>query len=126
MTHKRSTEAVTQKAKQKSVEATKKAEAAISELIKANENISVAKVAERAGVSRQWIYKNESMLGRIKRLSEQQSGKPKTPPKKSQSRSESSKDAIIAALQTRIKSLESENRELKSQLEVAYGELYAK
>ena len=82
MTHKRNTEAVTQKAKQKSIEATKKAETAISELIKANENISVAKVAERAGVSRQWIYKNESMLGRIKRLSEQQSGKPKTPPKR--------------------------------------------
>lgn len=77
MTHKRSTEAVTQKAKQKSIEATKKAEAAISELIKVNETISVAKVAECAGVSRQWVYKNESVLGRIKRLSEQQSGKPK-------------------------------------------------
>ena len=126
MTHKRNTEMVTQKAKQKAIEANKKAELAISDLIKANEKISVAKVAEYAGVSRQWIYKNEPILKRIKLLCEKQSGSHKSPPKKSQSRSEASKDAIITTLQAKIKALENENKELKSQLEIAYGELYDK
>ena len=126
MTHKRNTEMVTQKAKQKAIEANKKAELAISDLIKANEKISVAKVAEYAGVSRQWIYKNEPILERIKLLGEKQSGSHKSPPKKSQSRSEASKDAIITTLQAKIKALENENKELKSQLEIAYGELYEK
>ena len=105
MTHKRNTEMVTQKAKQKAIEANKKAELAISDLIKANEKISVAKVAEYAGVSRQWIYKNEPILERIKLLCEKQSGSHKSPPKKSQSRSEASKDAIITTLQAKLKRL---------------------
>jgi len=62
------------------------------------------------------VYKNKVILGRIKRLSEQQSGEPKTPPKKSQSTSESSKDAIIVTLKQRVKALESENKELKHSL----------
>lgn len=34
---------------------------------------------------------------------------------------DASKDAIIAALRQRVKTLEEENRELGEQLEVAYG-----
>lgn len=126
MTHKRNTEAVVERARQKSIDATKKVETAITGLLKAKESISVAKVAEHSGVSRQWIYKNEPILGRIKRLIEQQAGTPRTPPKKSQSRSEASKDSIIEVLKSRIKALEDENRTLKLQLEAAYGQLYDK
>jgi hypothetical protein len=36
-------------------------------------------------------------------------------------RSEASKDAIIATLRERLKRVEAENRELRAQLEVAYG-----
>lgn len=126
MTHKRNTEAVVERARQKSIDATKKVEAAITGLLKAKESISVAKVSEHSGVSRQWIYKNESILGRIKRLIEQQAGAPRTPPKRSQSRSEASKDSIIEVLKSRIKALEDDNRTLKLQLEAAYGQLYDK
>ena len=126
MTHKRNTEAVVERARQKSIDATKKVEAAITGLLKAKESISVAKVSEHSGVSRQWIYKNEPILGRIKRLIEQQAGTPRTPPKRSQSRSEASKDSIIEVLKSRIKALEEDNRTLKLQLEAVYGQLYDK
>lgn len=65
------------------------------------------------------------ILNWIKRLSEQGSTK-KVVVKKSQARSELSKDVIIATLQARMKSVEEENSELKSQLQIAYGELYDK
>ena len=126
MTHKRNTEAVVERARQKSIDATKKVETAITGLLKAKESISVAKVAEHSGVSRQWIYKNEPILGRIKRLIEQQAGTPRALPKRSQSRSEASKDSIIEVLKSRIKALEDENRTLKLQLEAVYGQLYDK
>ncbi len=126
MTHKRNTEAVVERARQKSIDAAKKVETAITGLLKAKESISVAKVAEHSGVSRQWIYKNEPILGRIQRLIEQQAGTPRTPPKRSQSRSEASKDSIIEVLKSRIKALEDDNRTLKLQLEAAYGQLYDK
>jgi pyruvate-formate lyase len=125
MAHKRNTEAVVKKAKEKTAQSIERVEKAIREMSTANEPINVARVAEQSGVSRQWIYKNEAILSRIKRLSEQGSTK-KVVVKKSQVRSESSKDAIIATLQARVKSLEEENSELKSQLQVAYGELYDK
>ena len=38
--------------------------------------------------------------------------------------SDASKDAMQVALRQRVKQLEAENRELKLQLEVVYGQLY--
>lgn len=68
----------------------------------------------------------ESVLGRIKRLSEQQSGKAKTPPKKKPVTFRVIKGRDYCRITDSNQSpLKSENQELKSQLEVAYGELYA-
>jgi len=48
-------------------------------------------------------------------------GKPWRPVRVQERRSDASKDAIIATLRDRVKRLEAENRELRAQLEVAYG-----
>lgn len=39
---------------------------------------------------------------------------------------ENNKDALIQALKRKIKKLESENKELREQLKVAYAEVYKK
>lgn len=49
-------------AKVKTVQSIERVEKAIRDLVTANESINAARVAERSGVSRQWIYKNEVIL----------------------------------------------------------------
>jgi hypothetical protein len=98
-----------------------RAEAALALLIAEQRPITFKAVAETAGISTAWLYEHEAIKERIIHLRTQQTPKAqvKLPPR--EQASSASKDAMIAALRQRIQKLEQENRNLKRQVEVAYG-----
>ncbi len=124
MTHKRNTTGLASSAASKKEATLKKTETAISELIKANDIINFNTVAEKAGVSKAWLYRETDIAGRIKRLRDQQANQEPKAYKETQRASDASKSALVTTLKARVKELESENRELKKQLEVLYGKLH--
>ncbi len=109
---------------QTKAESTKRrAEEAITLLLKERRPITFKAVAETAQISTAWLYANEDIKQRIIHLRSQQTPKTQiTIPVREQA-SNASKDTMIAALQRRIKEQATEIRELKQQLEVAYGQL---
>ncbi len=98
------------------IEATEKA---IRELIKENKSMSFSAVAEKAHVSRAWLYQNQDIKERIQSLRNKSFSHKNIPPKLRPS--ELSKDTIIATLKTRIEKLTRKNYALNNHLEVAYG-----
>ena len=113
------TEGIKKAAEEKREKAFQKTEAAIKQLIKEGKEISFAAVAQSAGVSRAWLYQNESVRVRIEQLRNQTEVSKRLP--SNLQPSESSKDTMIATLRERLKKLENENRGLRTNLEVAYG-----
>lgn len=124
MTHKRNTTGLASSAASKKEATVKKTEAAISELLKASAVINFNTVAEKAGVSKAWLYREPAFADRIKRLRDQQAGNQQKAHKESERASEASNQALVTTLKARVKELESENRELKKQLEIVYGKLH--
>lgn len=124
MTHKRNTTGLASSAASKKDATLKRAETAISELLKANDMINFNAVAEKAGVSKAWLYREADVADRIKRLRDQQANKEPKAYKETQRASDASKSALVTTLKARVKELESENRDLKKQLEVVYGKLH--
>jgi hypothetical protein len=86
--------------------------------------INFKTVSEAAGLSTAWLYQHPEVKERIEYLREQSSPRPKPPPKTRAS--DASEDAIIATLRERVKRLEEDNRELRKQIEVAYGQIFVK
>lgn len=97
------------------------AEAALALLIKEQRPITFKAVAETAGISTAWLYGNEAIKQRIMHLRAQQvpAVQRKIPPR--EQASNASKDAVIAALQKRVREQAAEIEQLKRQVEVAYG-----
>lgn len=122
MTHQRNTEGLRQSAKQRHVDAVRRAEAGIQQLVRAKRPVNFRTVAEASGVSTAWLYQHPAIAARIQQL-RAQSAPRSTPPPKVRA-SDASKDAMIATLRQRIQKLEAENRELRQQLEVIYGQHY--
>jgi uncharacterized protein YceH (UPF0502 family) len=81
-------------------------------------------VAQTAHISTAWLYANEDIKMRIIHLRAQQFPKAQVKIPVREQASNASKDAMIAALQKRVKEQAEEIKELKKQLEVAYGHLY--
>ena len=107
---------------QKKAEATQqRAEEAIAQLIKEQRPVNFKTVAETAAISTAWLYGNEDLKQRIMHLRTQQTPKAQVKLPVREQASNASKDGVIAALRKRIKELEAENRDLKQQVEVAYG-----
>jgi len=100
------------------------AEAALALLLKEQRPITFKAVAQTAGISTAWLYGNEAIKQRIMHLRAQQApvAQVKIPPR--EQASSASKDAVIAALKIRVGEQAEEIRNLKKQLEVAYGSLY--
>jgi glucan phosphoethanolaminetransferase (alkaline phosphatase superfamily) len=111
-------------AKSKAEQTKQRAEEALTLLLKEHRPINFKTVAQTAHISTAWLYANEDIKMRIIHLRSQQvpNAQVKIPPK--EQASNASKDAMIAALQKRIKEQAEEIRQLKKQLEVAYGRLY--
>jgi hypothetical protein len=112
------------RAAQTKAETTKRrAEEAITVLLRERRSITFKAVAETAQISTAWLYANEDIKQRIIHLRSQQTPKAQIALPVCEQASNTSKDTMIAALQKRVKEQAAEIRELKRQLEVVYGQL---
>ena len=100
------------------------AEEAIALLLKEHRPINFKTVAETADISTAWLYANEDIKERIIHLRTQQMPKAQVRIPLKEQASTASKETMIVALHKRVKEQAAEIRELKQQLEVAYGSLY--
>ena len=123
MTHKRNVEGLRRHALQRHQDTVRRTEDGIQRLIRENRPVNFKAVAEAAGVSTAWLYQQPVIKQRIQQLRAQFTPQATAEPKVRAS--EASKDAIIATLRQRVKQVEAENRDLRKQLEVVYGQLYA-
>ena len=124
MRHKRNTSGLKINAEKKKEAAIKKTDEAIRRLVKKQMPINFNTVSEEASVSKAWLYREESIAERIKRLRVQESPKSAKASDSSAKPSDASKDALLTTLKDRVKELETENKNLKEQIEVLYGRLH--
>ena len=118
---KRNTDGLRQNAQAKRKEAFDKVDEGIKTLLKENQTVNFNRVAEASGVSKAWLYKEPDIKARIEHLRDQSARGKKLPRKISAT--EASTKALNVTLQARIKKVEAENRELRRQNEVAYGQV---
>lgn len=111
-------------ARQKAEGTRQRAEEAIVLLLKEHRPINFKTVAETAQISTAWLYANEAIKMRILHLRSQQVPKAQVKIPVREQASSASKDAVIAALQKRVRAQAEKIKELEKQLEVAYGSLY--
>jgi hypothetical protein len=118
---KRNTDGLHANTQEKATQTKQRAEAALALLLREHRPINFKTVAETARISTAWLYANEEIKQRILHLRTQQAPKApvQLPPK--ELASDASKDAMIAALRKRVKDQEAEIRELRKQVQVAYG-----
>jgi hypothetical protein len=120
MTHERNVEGLRKNAQLRHQQALRRAEEGIRSLLQQRRPINFNTVAEVAQVSTAWLYQQGELRQRIEHLRQE----PRPSPLPSKNRSDASKDALLTTLRLRVKQLEAENRELRQQLEVVYGQLY--
>lgn len=121
--HKRNTSGVKAFAQKKSEEAFKRADEALRNMVLKKEPINFNTVMKKADVSKGFVYNNEEIRKRIETLRESQRGiKPKQIKSKM---TDNSKDILLVAKTKKIKELEDENKQLKKELEILRGKLYA-
>ncbi len=124
MTHQRNIDGLRKSAQQRSEVTRQRVEAAIGQLQRANRPVNFRTVAKIARVSTAYLYQHTELQERIVGL--RAAGVPsRTPPPKARA-TDASHKAKLATLIERIKRLEADNRDLKQQLEVAYGRLATK
>jgi hypothetical protein len=111
-------------AKQKSAATRQRAEEALTQLIKERRPITFTLVAQTAGISTAWLYRDSDLKQRIIHLRAQQTPEVQVTIPSREQASSASKEAMIVALKIRIREQSEEIKELKKQLEVAYGALY--
>ena len=121
MTHERNVAGLRASARQRAQATRQRAEEAINLLVSEGRLVNFKTVGQTAQVSTAWLYQQEDLKERILHLRTRQHPRPNVviPPR--ERASDASKDAMIAALRERVKRLEEENRELRRQIEVAYG-----
>jgi len=117
----RNTNGLRSHAQRKAAVTAQRAEAALARLMQEQRPITFTAVAAMAGISTAWLYEHETIKERIMHLRAERSPKVqvKIPPR--EQASSASKETMIAALRQRIQKLEQENRDLRRQVEVAYG-----
>lgn len=120
----RNIDGLRQAAQRKAEETLCRAEEAITLLLKEHRPINFKTVAETARISTAWLYANEAIKTRILHLRSQQAPKPQVKIPVREQASSASKDAVIAALQKRVRVQAERIKELEKQLEVAYKSLY--
>jgi len=127
MTHqvKHNIEGLRMSAQQKSNDTRRRVEEAIALLLRERRTINFNTVAQTADCSTAWLYANEDIKQRIIHLRSQQRPQAQIKIAPREQASSASKETMIAALQKRVKEQAEEIKELKKQLEVAYGSLSA-
>lgn len=121
MVHKRNTLGLKNAAQLRRENTIKRVNAAVKLLVKENRVINFNSVAKVANVGKTWLYKENDIRERILglRISSQNQMQNMT-----QVTNSASKDALIKMLKQRVKELEKDNRNLKRQVEILYGELH--
>lgn len=109
--------------KEKTSNTVTKVENQIRLMVKQQSKINFNTVSDQSGVSKAFLYKNESLRNRIDTLRKQQEGLPSAKQVKRQM-SDPSKDVVIATLRLRIDKLEKENKLLKEQLNANLVKIY--
>lgn len=122
MTHERNIEGLRKSAQLRHQQTMRRTEDGIGRLLQERRPVNFNTVAQTAGVSTAWLYQHPEVRSRIEHLREQHPSQPASTPKNKAS--DASKAAMLAALRQRVKQVEAENRELRRQLEVVYGQLY--
>lgn len=129
MTHERNIEGLKRSALDRHLHTVQRAELGIRRLMLEERPVNFRTVAEIAGVSSAWLYRQAEIRKRIEHLRASR-GQPDTVPSGQRTSrsavrgpSDTSKDAMLATLRQRLKQLEEENRGLMAQLEVVYGQL---
>jgi hypothetical protein len=120
MTHRRNVEGLRKSAQAKSARVLQRANEAIRLLLQQKRPINFKAVAEVAGVSAPYLYQNQAIRERIIHLRGETPSRTETRLKGGRA-SNASRDAVIETLRLRLKELEGDNRELRKQIEVAYG-----
>lgn len=119
MRHERNVEGLRQNAQKKRQEAVERTEQGIKTLLKEGRTVNFKTVAEAAGVSTAWLYKEPQIKERIEHLRQQQVERKSLPLK--QKATYASKDAMIKTLKERVKKQELEIRGLRDHIEVVQG-----
>jgi len=107
-------------ARSRSDETLSRATLAIRQMKSEEVEINFRSVAARAGVSKAWLYRSKPLREKIMKA---RTTSPSVAGEAPQYRQRLSHERIVATLRLRIKTLEDGNRELKEQLEAAYGRL---
>ncbi len=124
MTHKRNTEGLAIAANNRRRITIQRVNEAIHALLAEKRTINFNSVAKAANVGKTWLYKETDIKEKILKYRDKKSDlKIKT---KASQLSSDSKEALLRMLQERVKQVESENRELKKQIEILYGQLMQK
>ncbi len=118
--HPRNVEGLRQSAIQRHQTALQRTDEGIRTLLKEGRAITFQSVHEVAGVSTAWLYRQPDVRRRIMELRDQKRG-PDRPAMTTAS--DPSKTAMLETLKQRVRRLEQENRELRRQIEVLYGQL---
>ena len=121
---KRNVEGLRTHAKRKSAATRQRAEEALTQLIKERRPITFTSVAQTARISTAWLYGDQDLKQRIIHLRTQQTPDVQVQIPQREQASSASKEAIIVALQKRVREQSEEIKKLKKQLEVAYGAVY--
>ncbi|EYE87333.1 transposase Tn554 [Fervidicella metallireducens AeB] len=100
-----------------------KVDKAIKNLLFTKQPINFNSVAKEAGVSKATLYNNKDIRDDIERFRNKQRSV-SSPAQVKYEMTENNKDAIIESLRRKIKKLDEENKKLKEQAKVNFGELY--
>lgn len=115
-------------AQHKAEEAQKRVHQAIDQLLHEQQVVNFNTVAKVANVTKSYLYAHEEVRERIEALRAQQSQecikRQWAQRKPHQTRTDKTKEVLLAAKDRRIKALEEENRKLKEDLKMVYGKLY--
>lgn len=120
-----STKGLKEYAKHKSEITLEKVDKAIRELSSSEQKINFNSVSQLSGVSKTYLYNNDTVKNRIEELRQKQLSKTMNQRVKYDKTSKS-KDIIILAKDKKIKELEQENKKLKEQLSVLRSKIYEK
>lgn len=115
-------------AQRKSVETQQRVHQAIDQLLREQQAVNFNTVTKAACVTKSYLYAHQNVRERIEALRAQQ-GQERierqwAERQQHQTRTDKTKDILLAAKDHRIKALEAENRKLKEELRVARGKLY--
>ena len=126
MAHKRNTKGLAKAAKQRREDTIKRVNATLERLSQEKQKINFNIVAQEANVGKPWLYKEKAIRERIESLRQQTYAikLQKTSQTSTHTASEKSKVNLIVMLKERVRKLETENKTLKKQMEVLYGQLY--